>query len=117
VKTGLFRDFALDEAYTSEQARLQSPGQFWCAAEADGSLRVMHADPVVWVTGQLLAILHEGGGHPDVSLDCWITSPGRSGSRCTGDVIRIEASGQHYVYVIGPCVDKENQVWEARWPD
>jgi hypothetical protein len=118
VETDLYRDFALDEAYTSEQARLQSPGQFWCCADSpDGSLRVMHADPVVWVSGQLLSILHRGGGHPGVSLECWILHPGRQGSRYTGDILRIEASGQRYVYVIGPCVDEQNEVWEARWPD
>jgi hypothetical protein len=117
VKTGLLRDFALDEAYTAEQARLKSPGRFWCARGADGGLRVIEADPVVWVSGQLLHLLHAGASHPDVTLDCWIEHPGRHGHGYTGDVIRINADGQRYVYVVGPCADEENLVWEARWPD
>jgi hypothetical protein len=117
VKTNLYRDFALDEAYTSGQARLQSPGQFWCTTQPDGSLKVERADLVVWVTGQLLSIIHQGGGHPDVSLECHGDYWRDSSDLWPDHVLRIKTSGQRYVYVIGPCVDEQNEVWEARWPD
>jgi hypothetical protein len=113
------RDFMLDEAFSAEQARLQSPGQFWCQSLGNEIVSVTRADPVVWVSGQLLILLHQNAMHPAVSLECsGNCHPNNACGKCfTGDIIRIKASGQRYVYVTGQCVDEPNLVWEARWPD
>ena len=112
----------LDEAFTPEQRRLRSPGQFRAFAGLEGTLHVMAADPVVWFTGSLLVKLHDRDHHPDVSLEC-----GCDWSRCrdladvkttfTGDIIRVRAPEGLYIYVVGSIVTGHPDVWELRWPD
>ncbi len=120
---GRYRGFFLDEAFDSRQALLNSPGMFHCWMQIDGSLRVKAADPVVWCSGQLLAMLHAGDHHPQVSFECVLdgrhghVEPLDTGGAYIGDIIRVTTPERRYVYVITRRVSAEHQVWEAQWLD
>jgi hypothetical protein len=106
------RPFALDEAFTPAHRQITSPGHFWAYAGGDGTLRVTRADPVVWCTAELLEMLHAGECHPGVTLAC---PPGSH--KGTGDVIRVGAAGETFIYQITGPVPGQPGIFEARWPD
>jgi hypothetical protein len=72
---------------------------------------------VIWVTGELLALLHAGSSHPDVAFRCALGSDPRPAGGYIGDTIRITADNGTYVYVITRKVPEHVQIWEAAWPD
>ena len=104
------RYLLLAEAFTPAQALLCSPGHFCAHSRSDGALHVITADPVVWITEELLHLLHDGVHHPDVTFRCG-AQDGAS------DVIRIEAAEGAFVYEIACQVPGHPGIWEARWPD
>lgn len=123
----------LDEAFTAQQSRYyNSPGHFWCWVLGDGTPSVGQADPVVWITGELLAYIHWGFSHAAVSLRCtekrldtgqpdWYVAAGVAGATLPcgflGDSIRIETAERPCIYVVTQCISEADHVWEARWPD
>ncbi len=129
VRTKIPGDFGaggliLDEAFTAQQSLCYtSPGHFWCWVLPDGRVSVRKADPVVWISGELLIYFHAGWQHPLVSLRCKSVddaAPGAIvplGHAPIGDVIRIDTAERPYVYVVTKCISEADHVWEARWPD
>lgn len=100
----------LTVAYTRQQAHARSPGRF----QVSGCL-IRHADPVVWITPELIRILHDPG--PPVPVAVY--SCAGTASCPAGDLIRIrDLTGRQVVYLItGPAGHGQDLLYEARWPD
>mgnify|MGYP001591225700 FL=1 len=93
---------------------IKAPGQLTAAANAAGRLEIVHADPQVWLSGELIVELIEGPRHPDVQFDApldWANGRGLAGS-----VLTIDALDRRVVYVVRAYLPGPG-CWLAEWPD
>jgi hypothetical protein len=85
-------------------------GQCIVAGREGDVITVVQADPAIAVGGELLRDWHLAT--PDyISLEC------RGTPDHIGDLIRVEATERRVIYVVTRVKDRENDIWEARWPD
>jgi hypothetical protein len=94
-------------AYNRDQAAEQSPG--YCRIRGGIILR---ADPEVWITPELLAILHE-----ETSIVTDLTCAGPPGCPA-GDLLLIhDMLGRRVLYQITGPAPAAVPLWTAKWPD
>lgn len=81
---------------------MTEPGTLCCQQlSEEGRLLVLHADPRIWISAELLAELRREA-HPDVTL--------------IGDVLTVNAVNRRVVYRLGEYM-READCWLAEWPD
>lgn len=108
-------------AWTGHQLYKQSPGRLELCYDSIDGIFITRADPVVWMSGQLLLELHNGT--PDfVELEChckgWILDADKLGATAIGDILRItDAAERRHVYVVRSLVQTDPEVWEVAWPE